>query len=83
VSDALQHDSVEAWFHSLIRRHFKGNLKVGHQQHVQHVWNHHAGRLLCWCLLCAWLQGNCWVAIVTPSLPCCPQTTSNHHATTS
>jgi hypothetical protein len=28
VADALQHSSVEAWFHSLIRRHFKGNLKV-------------------------------------------------------
>lgn len=29
VADALQHSSVEAWFHSLIRRHFKGSLKVG------------------------------------------------------
>jgi hypothetical protein len=28
VSDARQHSSVESWFQSLVRRHFKGNLKV-------------------------------------------------------
>lgn len=27
--DALQFSSVECWFHALIRRHFKGSLKVG------------------------------------------------------
>lgn len=29
VTDALQFSSVESWFHALIRRHFKGSLKVG------------------------------------------------------
>jgi hypothetical protein len=29
VGDARQHASVEAWFHSLVRRHFHGSLKVG------------------------------------------------------
>lgn len=28
VADAQQYDTVEQWFHALIRRHFKGNLKV-------------------------------------------------------
>lgn len=27
-ADAQQYDTVEEWFHALIRRHFKGNLKV-------------------------------------------------------
>jgi hypothetical protein len=39
VADALQHSSVEAWFHSLIRRHFKGTLKVGS-----------CGAMQVWCL---------------------------------
>lgn len=28
VVEARRHPTVEAWFHSLIRGHFKGNLKV-------------------------------------------------------
>jgi hypothetical protein len=29
VKEARQYDTVEEWFHALIRKHFKGNLKVG------------------------------------------------------
>ena len=29
AGEALQHASVEAWFHCLVRRHFHGSLKVG------------------------------------------------------